>query len=157
MPGAGAIARAGATCGVGATSGTGAPAAVGVLAGARDDGQVSGLVAEGLVKRYGRSVALDGFALSVSPGEIAGLVGHNGAGKTTFVEIVSGLTRPDSGYVRIGGKSPSAARGQVGVAPQHLGLYPSITVREHLKLFGRLAGLRPAALSSAIDDMAVAL
>jgi ABC-2 type transport system ATP-binding protein len=110
-----------------------------------------------LVKRYGPVTALDGFTLNVSAGEIVGLVGHNGAGKTTFVEIVSGLVRPDSGYVRIGGKSPSAARGRVGVAPQHLGLYPSITVREHLKLFGRLAGLRPAALSSAIDDMAVAL
>jgi ABC-2 type transport system ATP-binding protein len=110
-----------------------------------------------LVKRYGPVTALDGFTLHVSAGEIVGLVGHNGAGKTTFVEIVSGLVRPDSGYVRIGGKSPSAAGGQVGVAPQHLGLYPSITVREHLKLFGRLAGLRSAALSSAIDDMAVAL
>jgi ABC-2 type transport system ATP-binding protein len=110
-----------------------------------------------LVKRYGPVTALDGFTLNVSAGEIVGLVGHNGAGKTTFVEIVSGLVRPDSGYVRIDGKSPSAARGRVGVAPQHLGLYPSITVREHLKLFGRLAGLRAAALSSAIDDMAVAL
>lgn len=110
-----------------------------------------------LAKRYGPVTALDGFSLTVAAGEIVGLVGHNGAGKTTFVEIVSGLVRPDSGKVTIDGKSPAAARGQVGVAPQHLGLYPSITVREHLKLFGRLAGLRPAALSSAIDDIAVEL
>jgi ABC-2 type transport system ATP-binding protein len=110
-----------------------------------------------LVKRYGPVNALDGFSLRVAAGEIVGLVGHNGAGKTTFVEIVSSLIRPDSGTVTIDGKSPSAARGQVGVTPQHLGLYPSITVREHLQLFGRLAGLRRTALTAAIDDLAVAL
>src|SRR6202020_3026002 len=158
MPGAGAIARAGATCGVGATSGTGAPAAVGVLAGARDDGQVSGLVAEGLVKRYGRSVALDGFALSVSPGEIAGLVGHSGAGKPTFVEIVSGLTRPDTGQVSVAGvdvlAQPRHARARLGVCPQETSLYPRLTVAEHLRLFGALAGLRRAALRRAATGIA---
>lgn len=110
-----------------------------------------------LTKRYGSISALDGFSLQVAAGEIVGLVGHNGAGKTTFVEIVSGLVRPDSGYVKIDGKSPADARGRVGVTPQHLGLYPSITVREHLQLFGRLAGLRPAALASSIDELTVAL
>ncbi len=110
-----------------------------------------------LVKRYGPVQALDGFSLQVAAGEIVGLVGHNGAGKTTFVEIVSNLTRPDSGRVLIDGKDPASARGLVGVTPQHLALYPSITVREHLRLFGRLAGLRRAALRDAIDDLTVAL
>ena len=110
-----------------------------------------------LTKRYGAVNALDGFSLRVAPGEIVGLVGHNGAGKTTFVEIASGLIRQDSGVVSINGKSPSQSRGQVGVTPQHIGLYPSITVREHLQLFGRLAGLRREALTSAIDELAVAL
>jgi ABC-2 type transport system ATP-binding protein len=112
------------------------------------------LVVTDLVKRYGAVQALDGFSLNVAAGEIVGLVGHNGAGKTTFVEIVSGLVRPDSGQVTIDGRPPSATRGQVGVAPQHIALYPSVTVREHLELFGRLAGLRPVALRSAIDDLA---
>lgn len=115
------------------------------------------LEASDLVKRYGPVTALDGFSLRAVPGEIVGLIGHNGAGKTTFVEIVSGLIRPDSGRVTIDGLSPAAARGRVGVAPQHLGLYPSVTVREHLQLFGRLAGLRRAALRSAIDDITTAL
>ena len=115
------------------------------------------LEAVDLVKRYGPVTALDGFTLQVEPGEIVGLVGHNGAGKTTFVEIVANLIRPDSGTVTVGGLSPAAAKGLVGVAPQHLALYPSITVREHLTLFGRISGLRPAALRSAIDDLAAAL
>ena len=49
------------------------------------------LMAQGLVKQYGSRRALDGFDLMVEPGEIAGLIGHNGAGKTTFVEVVTGL------------------------------------------------------------------
>ncbi|GAA0964715.1 daunorubicin resistance protein DrrA family ABC transporter ATP-binding protein [Acrocarpospora macrocephala] len=110
-----------------------------------------------LVKRYGSVLALDGFSLSVAAGEIVGLVGHNGAGKTTFVEIVSYLIRQDSGHVTIDGRPPSASKGQVGVAPQHIALYPSITVREHLVLFGKLAGLRRTALDSAIEDLTVAL
>ncbi|MFI6908604.1 ABC transporter ATP-binding protein [Nonomuraea sp. NPDC050394] len=110
-----------------------------------------------LVKRYGPVTALDGFTLSVASGEIVGLVGHNGAGKTTFVEIVSNLLRQDSGHVTIDGKPPADVRGQVGVAPQHIALYPTVTVREHLVLFGRLGGLRRAALDSAIDDLAVLL
>lgn len=110
-----------------------------------------------LTKRYGSVNALSGFSLSVAAGEIVGLVGHNGAGKTTFVEIVSGLIRQDSGYIAIGGKPPAVSRGRIGVTPQHLGLYPSVTVREHLELFGRIAGLRRSALTSAIEELAVAL
>ncbi|MBB5784536.1 ABC transporter ATP-binding protein [Nonomuraea jabiensis] len=108
---------------------------------------MGGLVeAAGLVKRYGDVAALDGFDLRVEPGEIAGLVGHNGAGKTTFFEIAAGLTRPDAGRV--------AVRGEVGMAPQRLALYPGVTVRETLRLFGGLAGLRRRALAGAIDAVA---
>ncbi|MEV4173306.1 ABC transporter ATP-binding protein [Nonomuraea sp. NPDC049709] len=114
-------------------------------------------MATDLVKRYGTVQALDGFTLSVASGEIVGLLGHNGAGKTTFVEIVSHLIRPDSGKVSIDGRPPSATRGEVGVAPQHIALYPSITVREHLELYGKLAGLRRTALSAAIEDLAAVL
>jgi ABC-2 type transport system ATP-binding protein len=104
------------------------------------------LSATGLVKRYGDMTALDGFTLTVEPGEIAGLVGHNGAGKTTFFEIASGLLTPDDGKIEL--------TGEVGLAPQQLALYPSVTVRETLRLFGGLAGLRGRALGAAIDDVA---
>ncbi|MFI6823455.1 ABC transporter ATP-binding protein [Micromonospora sp. NPDC050187] len=115
------------------------------------------LEATDLVKRHGRVPALDGFTLHVRPGEIVGLVGHNGAGKTTFVDIVSGLVRLDAGRVRIGTKSPREARGDVGTASQQIALYPSATVREHLRLFGRLSGLRGTALRVAIDEVVAAM
>jgi ABC-2 type transport system ATP-binding protein len=116
------------------------------------------LAAQGLTKRYGTVHALDGFDLTVGPGEIAGLIGHNGAGKTTFVEVVTGLTRPDAGQVTVGGvdvrRDPRAARRLTGVAPQELALYASATVRDNLRLFAALAGLRRAALRQAVDQVA---
>ncbi len=115
------------------------------------------LRAEGLTKRYGDRRALDGFDLSVQPGEITGLVGHNGAGKTTFVEVVTGLVRPDAGTVTVAGidarRRPRAARRLIGVAPQEQALYLSATARDNLSLFGALAGLRGAGLRHAIAQV----
>jgi ABC-2 type transport system ATP-binding protein len=119
---------------------------------------MSVLEASGLVKAYGGQRALDGFALRVAAGEIAGLVGHNGAGKTTFAEVVAGLVRPDAGTVRVCGADalarPRAARKLVSVCPQETALYPAATVAEHLRLFGALAGLHGPALRRAVDDIA---
>jgi ABC-2 type transport system ATP-binding protein len=116
------------------------------------------LRAENLTKWYGPALALDGFSLAVAPGEIVGLIGHNGAGKTTFAEIVTGLTRADSGSVSIAGidirRQPRAARAAIGYAPQEFGLYPTATVRENLALFGRLYGLNRAARAEAIERVA---
>jgi ABC-2 type transport system ATP-binding protein len=116
------------------------------------------LEAADLTKRYGRCVALDGFSLAADAGEIVGLVGHNGAGKTTFVEIVTGLARPDSGRVLVGGidaaARPRAVRGLLGVAPQQTAVYVTATVRDNLRLFGALAGLRRRALARAIGEVA---
>lgn len=101
------------------------------------------LKARGLVRRYGAVTALDGFDLDVQAGEIAGLIGHNGAGKTTFVEVVTGLVRPEAGQVQIGGadarRDPRAGRALTGVAPQEQALYLTATVRDNLRLFGALA------------------
>lgn len=116
------------------------------------------LEASGLVKAYGRQHALDGFTLGVAAGEVVGLVGRNGAGKTTFVEVVAGLVRPEAGRVRVCGVDalarPRAARALTGVCPQETALYPAATVAEHLRLFGALAGLRGPALRRAVDDIA---
>jgi ABC-2 type transport system ATP-binding protein len=110
-----------------------------------------------LTKSYGSVRALRGFTLGAAPGEIVGLVGHNGAGKTTFATIVSGLVRPDGGRVLVAGREPRRSRHLLGVAPQHLALYPGVTIHETLRLFGGLAGLRRRALAEAIDDIVHAM
>jgi len=119
------------------------------------------LAVAGLVKLYGDTAALDGFELTVAPGEIAGLIGHNGAGKTTFVEVVTGLVRPDAGRVQVAGfdalRESRRARQLIGVAPQEQALYVSATARDNLELFGALAGLRGGELRRAIDDVAAEL
>lgn len=115
------------------------------------------LAATDLRKRYGSVQALDGFSLRVEPGEIVGLVGHNGAGKTTFIEMAASLARPDSGEIRIAGEEPAQVRRSLGLAPQHVALYRSTTVREHLELYGGLAGLRGPECAAAIDELVGAL
>ena len=107
------------------------------------------IVAEQLVKRYGPVTALDGFDLTVAPGEIVGLIGHNGAGKTTFAEIVAGLVRPDAGRVEV--------TGTPGLSPQEPALYLPATVRQNLRLFAGLAGLHGRRLRAAVDEIATAL
>jgi ABC-2 type transport system ATP-binding protein len=115
------------------------------------------LEAVDVTKTYGAVRALDGFSLTIAAGEVCGLIGHNGAGKTTFVEVVTGLTRPDSGTVTVAGLPPAKARHLYGLAPQEVALYFSVTVRQNLRLFGGLAGLRGPALRRAIDETAAAL
>lgn len=119
------------------------------------------LEVESLHKRYGQIAALGGFDLEIAAGEVVGLVGHNGAGKTTFVDLVAGLIRPDSGRISVGGidavARPEAARTRMGIAPQEIALYLSATPRQNLRLFGGLAGLRRSALTGAISEIAEAM
>ena len=116
------------------------------------------LRAEGVRKSYGHIDALLGIDLAVDAGEIRSLLGPNGAGKTTFVGIVAGLRRPDAGTVTVGGvdvvRNPKAAHQHIGLAPQELGVYYPLTVRENLLLFGELAGLRRGELRRRIQETA---
>jgi ABC-2 type transport system ATP-binding protein len=119
------------------------------------------LTARGLAKRYGDVAALAGCDLHVRAGEIVGLIGHNGAGKSTFVSAVAGLVRLDAGTITVDGIDATAdrrgVRRRLGLAPQELGLYPTATVRQNLRLFGGLAGLRRRALTRAVAEVAEAL
>ena len=105
------------------------------------------LQAEGLSKTYphAQTPALRSFSLSIAPGEIVGLLGPNGAGKTTAISLLTGLLAPDSGSVNICGadlfKHPRKARQWVGLVPQDIALYPSLTAAENLSYFGKMYGI----------------
>jgi ABC-2 type transport system ATP-binding protein len=109
-------------------------------------------------KRYGEIAALRGVDLELKAGDIVALLGRNGAGKTTLFSLISGLARADAGCVRVNGEDlVSRARRPcraVSLAGQETAVYPSLTVRENLHLFGELAGLRRAALRNQIADLA---
>ncbi|MDX1449668.1 MAG: ATP-binding cassette domain-containing protein [Acidimicrobiia bacterium] len=97
---------------------------------------------DGLHKRYGDVVALDGCSFTVEPGRMVGFLGPNGAGKTTTMRAVFGLLRPDSGDVRWNGLPIDASmRTRFGYMPEQRGLYPKMRVREQLVYFGRLHGM----------------
>lgn len=107
------------------------------------------LVANGVCRRYGREMVLDGFSLNVGEGCFEALMGPSGSGKSTFLHIASGLLAADSGSVAIGGTeitalSDSAAakfrRRHVGVVFQDFNLLPGKTVRENILLPLRLDG-----------------
>ena len=120
---------------------------------------------EGLKKSYGKLRVLEDVDLHVAPGEVCGLIGPNGAGKTTLVSIVTGLRDADAGSVCVAGLEavPSsnanrkAIRRIVGCAPQELGLYPTISVRENMEFFGLWNGVRGRALHARIDEVSDAL
>ena len=89
--------------------------------------------------------AVRGVDLHIPPGEVFSLLGPNGAGKTTLISMISGLLKPSGGDAVIGGHSiagqPIAAKALIGVVPQEIALYPSLTARQNLKFFGRMYGL----------------
>ncbi len=102
------------------------------------------LEARGIRRAYGDRQALAGVDLTLSRGEIYTLLGPNGAGKTTLVRAIAGRLRLDRGAVRICGEDPVAdpsARRWLGLVPQELALYPDLTARENLEIFGRLMGV----------------
>ncbi|MBC2669768.1 ABC transporter ATP-binding protein [Novosphingobium piscinae] len=100
----------------------------------------------GLTRRRGPNLVVDGLSFSVSHGEIVGLIGVNGAGKTSALECLAGLARADGGEVRIAGLAPgsTAARAITGTLLQHPGLPGRLCVAETLDLFARLHGIRPS-------------
>ncbi|NOX88204.1 MAG: ABC transporter ATP-binding protein [Calditrichaeota bacterium] len=103
------------------------------------------LVVENLKKSFGKVSALRGVDLSVDRGEIFGLIGPDGAGKTTFIRIVVSLLNADEGAVYFQGKpvreNIAYVRSRIGYMPQRFSLYPDLTVEENLRFFGDLFGV----------------
>jgi len=112
------------------------------------------LAVRDLVKVYPGAAepALDGLNVTVRRGEMLGLLGPNGAGKTTAIAIMTTLLAPTRGTVTVGGfdvrREPAQVRTLIGLVPQEIALYPTLTIRENLRYFGRLHGLRGAALEA---------
>ena len=100
------------------------------------------LVFEGVVRRFGRTVALDGVSFSLEPGTVLGLIGRNGAGKTTALRLALGLLWPDAGRVRTLGLDPVAARRDVTVRAallsEETSLYPWMTIEEIVRFAAAL-------------------
>ncbi|MBD8874331.1 ABC transporter ATP-binding protein [Rhodanobacter sp. DHB23] len=103
-------------------------------------------------RRAGRE-AVQGLSLTLAPGQVLGLLGVNGAGKSTTLAMIAGALRPDSGAIRLNGEDfleqPELARHLIGWLPERAPVWPELTVAEHLDAHGRLRGLRGAGLCAA--------
>ena len=107
-------------------------------------------------KRYGEARAVSDVSFSVQRGEIVGLLGHNGAGKTTIMKVMTGFLEPTSSAVSIDGldvvRDRVAVQKKIGYLPENAPLYPELQVQEYLRFMADLRGLRGAERARAIDD-----
>ncbi len=99
----------------------------------------------GIRKRFGAVAALDGVSLGVNAGEMFGLIGPDGAGKTTAIRVICGLVRPDAGEVRVFGADPlrerHVATESIGYLSQRFSLYGDLSIDENVEFFARLHGV----------------
>jgi ABC-2 type transport system ATP-binding protein len=114
------------------------------------------IVTEGLTKRYGPVVAVDGLTLRLARGEVFGMLGPNGSGKTTTILMLLGLTEPTAGAVRVLGQDPARrpleVKRRVGYLPDAVGFYDELTARENLSYTARLNGLDRAEADRRIEE-----
>jgi ABC-2 type transport system ATP-binding protein len=105
---------------------------------------------QNLTKRYGDVVAVDNLNLRIRAGEVFGILGPNGSGKTTTILMLLGLTEPTDGWARVLGfdpmRQPLEVKSRVGYLPDQVGFYDELTARENLAYIAKLNGLsRPVA------------
>ena len=112
---------------------------------------------QNLKKSFGDLQAVQGVDFTTEQGEILSLLGPNGAGKSTTISMLAGLLEPDQGDALIMGHSiraaPEAAKASLGVVPQDIALYPDLSARENLVFWGKMYGLRGAALQARVDEV----
>lgn len=110
-----------------------------------------------LGKSFGKLEAVKGVSFSVEKGESFSLLGPNGAGKSTTINMITGLYPPTSGSIQIKGvdviKNPKKAQKSIGVVPQEIALYETLSARENLKFWGRMYDLSGNALEKAVDEV----
>ncbi len=115
------------------------------------------LEVKGLKKLYKKQIAVDGIDFSLNEGEIFGLLGPNGAGKSTTISMLAGLIKPSGGDITMEGKSilkaPNEIKKIMGLVPQEIALYPTLSARENLKFWGRMYGMDSVRLKERMDDV----
>jgi ABC-2 type transport system ATP-binding protein len=115
------------------------------------------IVTRGLTKRYGRVVAVEDLNLEVEEGEVFGLLGPNGSGKTTTILMLLGLTEPTSGEARVLGldpmREPLKVKAKVGYLPDQVGFYGELSAWENLRYTTRLLGLPEAEAKARIEEV----
>ncbi len=112
--------------------------------------------AEGLTKRYGATLAVDQIDFDVGAGEIVGILGPNGSGKTTTILMLLGLTEPSEGRAEVAGfdplRDPLEVKRRVGYLPDSVGFYDGLSARDNLAYTGRLAGLSRREIDERFDE-----
>jgi ABC-2 type transport system ATP-binding protein len=100
---------------------------------------------QNLVKKYNGNTAVAGISFNIEKGELFGLLGPNGAGKSTTISMLSGLLKPTEGSIFIKEedviKNPMDAKRVIGLVPQDIALYPTLSARENLSFWGRMYNL----------------
>ena len=111
----------------------------------------------GLTKKFGEFTAVDNISFNVRKGEIFGFLGANGAGKTTAMRILCGLSKPTSGGGTVAGfdivKEPEKIKRHIGYMSQKFSLYPDLKVWENIRLFGGIYGLKDREIRQKTDMM----
>ena len=119
--------------------------------------QPPAVAARGLTRRFEDLVAVDGLDLEVRPGELFGLVGPDGAGKTTTLRMLAGVLPPDGGDAEVLGHSvaadPEGPKSEIAYMPQRFGLYTDLTVRENLDFYADLFRVPPAERGERLDRL----
>ena len=111
----------------------------------------------GLTRRFGELVAVRSLDLEIAAGEVFGLLGPNGSGKTTTIRMLCGLLDPSEGTARVAGvevtESPDLIKQRIGYMSQKFGLYEDLTIRENLDFYAGIYGLRAPARQPRLDEV----
>lgn len=90
--------------------------------------------AENITKKYGKKTALDQISFSIEEGQCFGILGKNGAGKSTFIKMILGLIYPTSGLIKVFGEKPGVANRKIGYLSENLTIYPHLNAMDNLRV-----------------------